>query len=99
LVYRVITVFRKAPLQLAILRDKQKEVYGKEIALIASVLTRWGTQYRVLKVLMTNMRVLQYYTTDSVIKMEREILNDITDNGFWNKLSDILRIIESLHEV
>ena len=58
LAYRVIIVFRKASLQLAILRDKQKEVYGKEITFIASVLTRWGTQYRALKALMTNMRVL-----------------------------------------
>lgn len=85
-------------MQLAILRTKQVDAYGKEIALISSVMTRWGTQFRVLMSLSNNMRALQYYTTDAEIKMDRSIITDLQDNTFWNNLGDLLRIIQPLHE-
>src|SRR5579859_5332219 len=38
--------FRNAPLQYARLREFQVELYGSPQSLVLSVITRWGTQYR-----------------------------------------------------
>lgn len=96
--YRIVVAFRKALLQLAILWTKQVNAYGKEIALISSVMTRWGIQFRALMLLSNNMRALQYYTTDAEIKMDQSIIINLQDNTFWNNLGDLLRIIQPLHE-
>ena len=81
--YRIVVAFRKVPLQLVILRTKQIDAYGKEIALISSVMTRWGTQYRALLSLSNSMRALQYYTTNSGINMDKQIVKNLQDNSFW----------------
>lgn len=59
LAYRIMVAFQKAPLQCVILRTKRIDAWGKEIALIPSVMTRWGTQFRALMSLSNNMRALQ----------------------------------------
>ena len=95
--YRIVVAFRKAPLQLAILQTKQIDVYGKEIPLISNVMTCWGTQFRALMSLSNNMRALQYYITDPGINMDTRIIKDLQDNAFWNNLSDLLWVLQLLH--
>lgn len=44
------------------------------------------------------MQALQYYTTDSGINMDKQIIKDLQDKTFWNNLSDLLHILKPLHE-
>lgn len=81
---------------MAILQTKQIDAYGKEIALISSVMTCWSTQFRAFMSLSNNMRALQYYTTDPV-NMDTRIIKDLHDNAFWNNLSDLLWVLQLLH--
>ena len=103
----IVTNFWKAPKQLALLRAKQLEIYKKQIALIASVITHWGTQYSLLKSVENNMRALRAYAIDSKAKNMKkwqieaawiDVLAVIQDQGFWNQLNDLIDILKPLHE-
>ena len=80
--YHIVIAFQKAPLQLTIFQTKQINAYGKEIALISSVMTCWDTQFWALISLSNNMQALQYYITDLEINMNTHIIRNLQDNAF-----------------
>ena len=44
----IVSAFHKSPLHHALLREEQLDIYKKHYALILSVITHWGTQYRLV---------------------------------------------------
>ncbi len=68
----VVTYFHKAEKQLALLREEQKAVYnGKTFALTLFVITRWGTQYRLLSLLIRSKDALRRYGTRDDLDYEK----------------------------
>ncbi|MGF7230449.1 hypothetical protein, partial [Arachidicoccus sp.] len=55
----VVSYFHKSPYQYANLQALQEKHYKKRIALIASVITRWGTQYNLIKSVFQSKKALQ----------------------------------------
>jgi len=60
----VVTAFRKASLQYARLRICQQACYKRNISLVLSVITRWGTQYRLISSLLNSKDALKRYVCD-----------------------------------
>lgn len=58
---KVVRAFRKAHLQLARLRDIQLSCYNEHRALILSIITRWGTQLRLIASLLNSKVHLHLY--------------------------------------
>lgn len=50
----VASAFKNSPLQYAILREHQFRAYGKYIAFIQTVITRWGTQAGLIRSILAN---------------------------------------------
>ena len=96
----IVGFFHRADKQLKILRNIQKEIYGNVYALTLSVLTRWGTQYRLLHSLTRSRRALQLYATD--INTDRiavsGIIDIIQDAQFWDDLEHLKTIFEPIHK-
>src|SRR5438552_10256441 len=82
----VVKAFKNAPLQLSFLREYQVQHYQQPVALILSVITRWGTQYRLVNSLIKSKDALQYYA----VKHAKEELafnahEFLIDSTFWSK--------------
>lgn len=61
----IVAGFAHSRLQLGILREHQQSLYhGKIMALILSVITRWGTQYGLFKSLLRSKDALRAYAAD-----------------------------------
>lgn len=61
----VVAGFAHSRLQLGILREHQQALYqGKIMALILSVITRWGTQYGLFRSLLRSKDALRAYAAD-----------------------------------
>ena len=54
----IVKAFKKAPLQYARLKQCQIDIYGEPRSLILSVITRWGTQYRLVHSVLNNKEAL-----------------------------------------
>lgn len=50
----VASAFKNSPLQYAILREHEFRAYGKYIAFIQTVITRWGTQAGLIRSILAN---------------------------------------------
>jgi hypothetical protein len=97
--HSIVTGFHFAKKQYSILQSKQE----KPRAFLLSVLTRWGTQYSMVKSLLQNKSALYLWVADPKAQMgkkkgENIIAADITSPGFWNALSSIEQIILPIHE-
>jgi hypothetical protein len=95
----IVVGFHYAKKQYSILRSKQEQAY----ALLLSVLTRWRTQFIIVKSLLRCKSALYLWVADPKAQMgkkkgENSIALYITDPGFWNALSSIEQIIQPIHE-
>ena len=95
----IVTGFHYAKKQYSILRSKQ----GQPCAFLLAILTRWGTQYSMVKSLLQNKSALYLWVADLKAQMgkkkgENTIAADITNPGFWNTLLSIEQIIQPIHE-
>ena len=87
---------------------EQKAVYnGKTFALTLSVITRWGTQYRLLSSLIRSKDALRRYGTIDDLDYEKsdegkrshsKMMQNITDRSFWHDLEDRIEILKPLHD-
>jgi len=60
----VVKAFHKSRLQLARLREHQITLYSKKQALCIAVITRWGTQYRLINSVLKNKDALRRYAIE-----------------------------------
>jgi hypothetical protein len=68
--------FRSAPLQYGRLRDFQMQHYNTHLSLILAVITRWGTQYRLVESLRRSRDALRAYANDP-----ERLASDLRDNA------------------
>ena len=93
----IVNGFRNAPKQYAYLRQEQKKAYGQRKALTASVITRWGTQYSLLKSLNDSKAALREYADRNDI--EFAFKHQLQRGDFWFWISELLDLFEPIHRV
>ena len=98
---KIVSFFHSANKQLALLRRIQKQQYHRHYALILSVLTRWGTQYRFIHSLIRSQAALTLWAIhpDTDYQQSRHIIDIIQDATFWADLNNLERIIEPIHRL
>jgi hypothetical protein len=65
--------------------------------LIASVITRWGTQFRLLQSLLDSRDAICRVTT--IQGIEFQYVTTVQDHSFWIKLSELVHFLKPLHEL
>ena len=95
----IVKSFRHAPLQYARLREFQIEYYGKQQSLILSVITRWGTQYRLVQSLLKSKDAikryaLEYRSLPAAERLKQPALDAIMDKELWIKLEAMQELLQ-----
>jgi hypothetical protein len=97
---QIVTFFHKSPLQYAYLQKLQEEHYSHRKALIASVITRWGSQYNLI-LSVNNSRKALVDWAHSVSNQDTakivEVIGTILDKSFWTLLEELCDIFQPLH--
>jgi len=94
----IVRAFKTAPLQLARLRDIQLQKYNEPRALCLSVITRWGSQYRLVYSVLNSKEALRQYA------FEHQYTKDLTDSvistllsrPFWENLERLREVLEPI---
>jgi len=99
----IIKSFRHAPLQYVRLREFQVEYYKKLQSLILSVITRWGTQYRLVRSLLKSKDAikryaLEYQSLPATECLKQPALDAITDKDLWIKLEALRELLQPIDE-
>jgi Protein of unknown function (DUF 659)/hAT family C-terminal dimerisation region len=95
--------FRLAPLQYARLREYQLGYYGQHQSLVLLVMTRWGTQYRLILSILKNKDALKRYVLEygSLPASERNkqlAIDAITDKEMWVQLEALRELLQPIDE-
>lgn len=94
----VVAYFKRSPKQYGLLRQHQKTHYNKQIALIISVITRWGTQYRQIARLLSMRQALLDWSYDERSE-GGSIKAIIQDESFWTQLTFSARLLKPIHDL
>lgn len=94
----IVKAFKNAPLQLARLRICQVQLYGKKKALVLSVITRWGTNYRQVESVYNSKDALRLFASnpDYADKLSHQALQYITDPTFWVQLDELRDLLQPI---
>ncbi|KAJ6041452.1 uncharacterized protein N7446_010660 [Penicillium canescens] len=96
----VVVFFHHSPLEYARMQAKQIEKWGHRKALIASVITRWGTQYNMLSSLHDCQEAICKWTLATPAASTtrgREIVRTANSHSFWWQLKELIKILKPLH--
>jgi hypothetical protein len=93
----IVRAFLKSPLQYSRLREYQLQFYGQHQALILSVITRWGTQFRLISSVLKNKDALRQYALDYPPKeLSNNAYNIILSSEFWTQLDQLRELLQSI---
>ena len=100
----IVSFFKKSPKQYGLLKCKMEEQNTKSKTLICSVITRWGTQARMIHRLLDHHEALINWAYDNAkskkedqsktAETTRQIIYDIQ---FWDRLKKLYRIVQPIH--
>jgi hypothetical protein len=95
----IVTTFYRAKKQYAILQTKQE----KPMAFVLSVITRWGTQYGLVKSVLKNKLALFAWVNDKNAQVGKKKPGNtlkplIQDHEFWQGLTELSDILKPIHE-
>jgi hypothetical protein len=97
----VVQAFSTSPKQLAILRQHMASSIGGVRSFALSVITRWGSQVRMLRSMLRAIIPLRlYYTSipkDAGMSIQKH-QSHILDEKWWEKVKEILKILAPLDE-
>jgi len=88
----VVSFFRRAMKQMAILREHQSVTS----VFILSVITRWGAQQGMMASVKRNKDALRRYIADSRAECSPEVKAIVTDTTFWATLDDLDVLIRGI---
>ena len=89
--------FKNAPLQHIRLKQCQILKYGEKRALCLSVITRWGTQFRLINSLLNNKEALREYI-HKYNEVPDEIQLSIRSSAFWIQLEILKELLQPIDE-
>lgn len=93
----IVSHFNSSPLQLATLRQIQQTINRTEFALIGAVITRWGSQYRMLSSVLRSQYALMMYA-DEVSDLKVDLRVTLRSSEFWNYLKRLITILKPINE-
>lgn len=99
----IVKSFRLAPLQYSRLRELQVENYGHHQSLVLSVMTRWGTQYRLVESLINSKDAVRSYainfrTLPPSQRLKRAAMDAIMDRHLWVRLEALRELLKPIDE-
>src|SRR5579859_1654934 len=99
----LVKAFRKAHLQYACLRENQPHFYGRHPSLILSIITRWGTQFRLIQSVLKNKDALRRYASDYrdlpvTQRVKQSAIDIIRLRDFWMQMESIRELLQPLDE-
>jgi uncharacterized protein DUF659 len=98
----IVSYFDKAALQLSRVRKIQEEIYGKTQAFLAAVMTRWGSQYKMLCSVARSQQALERWALEVEVEDGKStmtpIRQNILDSTFWAKLKDLADVLRPIHD-
>ncbi|CAG8853852.1 8691_t:CDS:1, partial [Gigaspora margarita] len=93
----IVKYFRDHHIPMAKLRCIQKENYGKEIALVLPIITRWGTHLDCIKSLLESQTAIQQMLFDqSTASLEIRIKAQLCSDEFWDDLKIVINILQPI---
>ena len=95
----ITSAFKRAPLQYEILREKQLLYYNKHQALLASVITQWGSQVAMINSVLRNKQALKDYVVDERVNMDKVVGTILLDKAFRADLEDLLEVLRPINDV
>ena len=95
----IVKAFKNSPLQLARLRAIQQVIYGEQRSLCLSIITRWGTQYRLVDSVLNSKDALRRYgIAYSLDELSFNAGEHIQSSVFWQQLEQLREILQPLDE-
>ena len=98
----IVTGFSMSPKMLAGLRSFMESVYGKQISLVISCLTRWGTHVAKLDSVSRIQLAFQRFMDSLKVEDSTETMEKIRylawDRTFWNKLQFTIELLRPINE-
>lgn len=99
----IVKAFKDAPLQYARLKRCQVKVYGEPRSLILSIVTRWGTQYRLVCSVLNNKDALRRYALEyDDLPMKQKLkygaIEFIMSKEFWAELELMRELLKPIDE-
>lgn len=89
--------FKVAPLQYARLKAIQINRYGGPRALCLSVITRWGTQFRLFKSVLRSKEALRQFTYENdTVALAFDAASYINSTAFWVELEGMVELLEPI---
>ena len=96
-VQTIVKAFVNAPLQLSCLRQCQLQLYGRKKALVLSVITRWGTNYRQAESVYENKDALKLFAMDPLSdELNSSAHEYIRDPMFWVQLDTLRELLQPI---
>lgn len=98
---KIARAFKKSKLQLARLRAIQLEDYGHHISLCLSVITRWGTQFRLVQSIINSRDAIRRYALtwpDAETELPYKASVCIEDPTFWTGVEQLRELLKPLDE-
>src|SRR5579862_9287753 len=97
LIFLIFEAFKNSSLQLSRLRVIQVQQYGKSHALCLSIITQWGTQFRLFQSLLQNKEALRqfiYLHHNVVLSQNAERFINLTI--FWAEIESMVELLEPI---
>jgi hypothetical protein len=91
--------FCAAPLHYARLREHQQIKYKRHYALVLAVITRWGTQYRLIDSILRSKDALRAYAFEPTrlpSDLKENAITAIKDATFWSNMDLLRDVIEPI---
>jgi len=93
----IVNTLRNSGKQHSNLYEEQEKVYkGKRKALIALGITRWGTQYNLLKSINDSKEALRSFAFRD--DADHQLKAILTQHTFWAAITELLELFKPIHE-
>jgi len=99
----VIEAFHHSLLQYARLREYQLQYNKIHQSLVLSVITHWGTQYRLIQSVINSKDALKYYAHEyrdlpAKKRLNQTAIDILKDREFWHSLEPLRELLQPLDE-
>lgn len=96
----IVKYFKSHQIPAAILKRYQLSNYNKQISLKLPVKTRWGSSAACLNSLQVNQLAVELTVTElsrnQAVNIDEDIKNIVQDNGFWQEVNYLFRVLNQL---
>jgi hypothetical protein len=92
----VVNRLRNSRKQYAFLKEEQRKLYGKEKALLGTVITRWGLQVAMLESIMNTKEALREFIDRSDVEFQQK--TNLQLSSFWFSIQELIDPPKPIHK-